>query len=113
MRYTSSNGAEIDLRCNDGTQVALQIAMLSETRGYGYASTAQGPASVAFGLSEQDARGFLTIPAGMVLAPNAKTGALELRTSVTSAAVKPPAQDGGASTAPTSRTTSGAAPVAP
>ena len=85
LRYTASNGGEIDVRCSDGTQVALQITMLSETRGYGYASTAQGPASVAYGLSEQDAQAFLTVPSGMVLARNAKSGAWSLQSAAASA----------------------------
>jgi hypothetical protein len=59
LRYTATFGAAIDLRCNDGTQVNLQTTLLSETRGYGYGSTAQGPASIAFGLSEEDARAFM------------------------------------------------------
>jgi hypothetical protein len=86
LRYTASNGGELDLRCSDGTQVALQITLLSETRGYGYAGTAQGPASVAYGLSEQDARGFLTVPAGMALARNTRSGALGLQSVVAAAA---------------------------
>lgn len=94
LRYTASNGGEIDLRCSDGTQLALQITMLSETRGYGYASSAQGPASLVYGLSEQDAQGFLTVPAGMLLARNAKSGALALQ----SAAAAAPAAGGGVPT---------------
>jgi hypothetical protein len=78
LRYTASFAGEIDLHCNDGTQVALHTALLSETRGYGYGRTAQGPASVAYGLSEEDARAFLSVPPGMVLAPNPKGGALAL-----------------------------------
>jgi hypothetical protein len=101
LRYTASNGGEIDLRCSDGSQVALQMTMLSETRGYGYGSTAQGPASVVYGLSEQDARGFLTIPGGMLLERNAKSGSLGLQ----NAAVVTPAPDGGV--------LSDAAPVSP
>jgi hypothetical protein len=59
LRYTATNSAAIDLRCNDGTQVDLQATLLSETRGYGYGSTAQGPSSIAFGLPEEDARAFM------------------------------------------------------
>lgn len=88
LRYTASNGGEIDLRCSDGSQVVLQTTLLSETRGYGYGGTAQGPASVAYGLSEQDARAFLTVPNGMLLARNAKSGEMGLQsaTAATSAA---------------------------
>lgn len=59
LRYTATYSAAIDLHCNDGTQVALQTTLLSETRGYGYGATAQGPSSIAFGLSEEDARAFM------------------------------------------------------
>lgn len=79
MRYTSTNGAEIDLRCSDGSQVALQTTLVSETRGYGYSSTTQGQTSVAFGLSAQDASAFLIAPSGMTLTLNAATGELDLQ----------------------------------
>lgn len=67
MRYTATQSGEIDVRCNDGTQLALQFTMLSETRGFGYGSTAQGVASVAFGLSNADALAFLKVPEGKKL----------------------------------------------
>jgi hypothetical protein len=69
----------VDVRCSDGTQVTLQTTLLSETRGFAYGSAAQGPSSMVFGLPEQDARAFLTVPSGMTLAPNVESGALELR----------------------------------
>jgi hypothetical protein len=78
MRYTSTNSGEVDLRCSDGTQVALHTTLLGETRGYGYGTTAKGPSSVVFGMDEQDVRAFLTVPSGMALAPG-EGGALELR----------------------------------
>jgi hypothetical protein len=59
MRYTATSSTEIDLHCNEGTQLVLNATLLSETRGYGYGSTPQGPASVAFGLSEEDAAAFM------------------------------------------------------
>lgn len=59
LRYTATHAAEIDLHCDDGTQVALHTTLISEIRGYGYGATAQGPASVAFGLSEADAHAFM------------------------------------------------------
>lgn len=79
MRYTATNSGEMDVRCNDGTQVALQFTLLSETRGYGYGATAQGVASVAFGVSENDALAFLHVPPGKKLVTNAESGALELK----------------------------------
>jgi hypothetical protein len=79
MRYTATQSADIDLQCTDGTQVALKATLISDTRGYGYGSTAQGPASVVFGLPEPDARALLSVPPGKTLAPNAESGSLELQ----------------------------------
>jgi hypothetical protein len=79
LRYSATNSGDVDLRCSDGAQVSLQTTLLGETRGYGYGSTPQGPTSLAFGLSDQDVRAFLTVPSGMTLAPNTESGALELR----------------------------------
>ena len=79
MRYTATNNAEMDVHCNDGTQVTLQTTLLSETRGYGYGRTDQGPSSLTFGLSDQDARAFLTVPQGKTLAIGAESGDLELQ----------------------------------
>ncbi len=71
LRYTATYSAAIDLHCNDGTQVALQTTLLSETRGYGYGATAQGPSSIAFGLTEEDARAFMVraVPESPVQTP--------------------------------------------
>ncbi len=69
LRYTATYTAEMDLHCNDGTQLALQTTLLSETRGYGYGSTAQGPASVAFGLPEDQAYAFMGRAAPAAPAP--------------------------------------------
>jgi hypothetical protein len=79
MRYTATHSAEINLQCTDSTQVALKTTFISDTRGYGYGSTAQGPASVVFGLPEADARALLSVPPGKTLAPNAESGGLELQ----------------------------------
>jgi len=79
LRYTASNSGEMDVRCNDGTEVAMQYTLLSETRGYGYGATAQGVVSIAFGLSESDALAFLKAPAGKKVVVNADSGALELQ----------------------------------
>jgi hypothetical protein len=69
LHYNATNTAAVDLHCNEGTQVALQVTLLSEARGYGYGSTAQGPASIAFGLPEEDARAFMGRAAPAVPAP--------------------------------------------
>jgi hypothetical protein len=59
MRYTGSYTADLDLHCNDGTQVTLDAQLQGETRGYGYGATAQGPASIAFGMDEDEAHAFM------------------------------------------------------
>jgi hypothetical protein len=79
MRYTASNAGEIDLRCNDGTQVAVQTTQITETRGYGYGSTPEGTVSLTFGLTEEDAKAFLRLPAGKTLAPGVADGEFELK----------------------------------
>lgn len=108
MRYTASFGGEIDLRCNDGTQVALQTTLLSETRGYGYGGTAEVPASIAYGLSDEDALAFLTVPPGMVLATDKKSGDLELQMADATPKLGP-----AAAAAPAVAKPSGAAPESP
>lgn len=79
LRYTATNAGEVDLRCNDGTEVALHFSSLAETKGYGYGTTSQGTASIAFGLSDADALAFLKVPSGKKIAPRASDGALELQ----------------------------------
>ena len=79
LRYTASTGGEIDLRCNDGTLVSLQTTLLSETRGYGYGRTEQGPASIAYGLSVEEAQAFLTAPSGKTLVISPQSGGFDLQ----------------------------------
>jgi hypothetical protein len=79
MRYTATNAGEMDLRCNDGTQVAVQTTQITETRGYGYGSTPEGTVSVTFGLAEEDAKAFLRLPAGKTLEPGTTDGEFELK----------------------------------
>jgi len=59
LRYSASNSAVMDLRCDDGTRLDLNATLLSETRGYGYGATMQGPSSIAFGLAEEEAQAFM------------------------------------------------------
>jgi hypothetical protein len=78
MRHTASNAGMIDLRCNDGTLAQLQFTLITETRGYAYGKTANGPVSLTFGLPATDARAFLTVPEGKKLLESAKGGDLKL-----------------------------------
>lgn len=72
MRHTASNAGMIDLRCNDGAVAQLQFTLITETRGYAYGKTADGPVSLTFGLPATDARAFLTVPEGKKLVESAK-----------------------------------------
>jgi hypothetical protein len=78
LRYTSTHSGDMDVQCNDGTQVTLQFTELAETKGYGYGTTPQGIASVAYGVSESDAQALLKAPPGKRLQVGAD-GALALQ----------------------------------
>jgi len=78
MRHTASNAGMVDLRCNNGAVAQLQFTLITETRGYAYGKTADGPVSLTFGLPATDARAFLTVPEGKKLVESAKGGELTL-----------------------------------
>ena len=79
FRYTATTAGVIDLRCNDGATADLRMALIGETRGYGYGYTAAGPASVVFGFTPVEARAHLTVPPGKQLLVSTEGGALELK----------------------------------
>jgi len=81
FRYTGTTMGSMDLRCNNGATADLRMALMGETRGYGYGQTATGgPASLTFGLSPAEARAHLTVPAGRQLVDRKESGSgLELR----------------------------------
>lgn len=75
VRYESTTGGSIHLRCNDGAAAQLRYSLLSETRGYAYGPTslgaATGAASLTFGLTATQALAYLTVPADKKLTVNA------------------------------------------
>ena len=79
MRFTGTTSGAIDLRCNDGSAVDMQFALLSEARGYAYGQTASGPLSLTFGLSNQEALAYLKVPADRKLVEAGKDKKLELQ----------------------------------
>ncbi len=79
MHYTASNMGTIDLRCNDGANSDVRVALIGETRGYGYGHTAKGLSSLTFGMSPTEARAHLTVPAGKQLQERTDTTGLELK----------------------------------
>jgi hypothetical protein len=79
LRYTGTTAGVIDLRCNDGAVADLRMALIGDTRGYGYGYTATGLASVAFGFTPIEARAHLTVPPGKRLQERTEGGGLELK----------------------------------
>lgn len=79
FRYTSTTYGAIDLRCNDGSSTELRMALIGETRGYGYGQTATGLASLTFGMAPVEARAHLTVPPGKQLQESSGASGLELK----------------------------------
>lgn len=79
LRYTATNTGSIDLRCNDGSVAELRMALIGESRGYGYGHTATGLVSLTFGLTAVEARAHLTVPANRQLVEGTDSSSLELR----------------------------------
>lgn len=79
LRFTSTSSGAIDLRCNDGSMVDMQFALLSEARGYAYGQTATGPVSLTFGLSTAQAQAYLKLPPNRKLVESGKDKTLELQ----------------------------------
>lgn len=79
FRYSATAYGVVDLRCNEGSTAELRMAMVGETRGYGYGQTATGLASLAFGMSPTEARAHLTSPPGKQLLELSGSSGLELR----------------------------------
>ena len=78
LRYASSTLGSIDLRCHDGGVADVRVALIGETRGYGYGQTATGLVSLTFGLKAVEARAHLTVPPGRQLVDRTDGDALEL-----------------------------------
>lgn len=74
MRYTSSTGGVVNLRCSDGRQTQLPYQALGETSGQG--SNTQG-VSLTYGLPPETARAWLMAPAGQRLVPDGSSLRLE------------------------------------
>ena len=79
MRYTGTTAGVMDLRCNDGAIADLRMALIGDTRGYGYGYTGAGLASVVFGFTPIEARAHLTVPPGKQLLERTEGSGLELK----------------------------------
>ena len=80
MTRTGTAAANLNLHCNDGTEVSLSVVMLAETQGYAYGQAADGKgASLALGLSPARAVSYLRPPVGQQLLSLPKKPFLEMR----------------------------------
>lgn len=79
FRYTATTYGVIDLRCNEGSTAELRMALIGETRGYGYGQTATGQVSLTFGMAPTEARAHLTAPPGKQLLETNGSSGLEMK----------------------------------
>ena len=79
FRYTATTYGVVDLRCNEGSTAELRMALIGETRGYGYGQTATGQSSLTFGMAPTEARAHLTTPPGRQLLEASGTSGLEMK----------------------------------
>lgn len=79
MRYTATNAGVVDLRCNDGAVADVRMALIGDTRGYGYGYTAQGLVSAVFGMTPVEARAHLTTPPNKQLMVRSDPAGLEMK----------------------------------
>ncbi|MEO7106748.1 MAG: hypothetical protein ABIZ09_10265 [Rhodoferax sp.] len=79
FRYTATAYGTVDLHCNDGTTSDLRMALIGETRGYGYGHTATGLSSLTFGMEPAEARAHLTVPPSKQLIETGTSSGLEMK----------------------------------
>ena len=79
LRYTATSAGALDLRCSGGILGDLKMTLLGDTRGYGYGPTATGTASLVFGMTAQESRAHLLVPADRKLVERAGSTYLELQ----------------------------------
>lgn len=77
LRYTASTSGVVNLRCSDGSEALLPFTALGETSGHASGPTARGTASLTYGLPPEQARAWLTAPAGKRLVVNGERLDLE------------------------------------
>lgn len=67
--FTSSAklGGSGDLRCSDGSAGTFHFQRLTLRRGHGTGTLSRGPMSFAYGLSAEEAKPYLVLPAGKAL----------------------------------------------
>lgn len=80
LSRTGTTDAVLDLRCSDGSSLALSAAMLAETQGYAYGQSSTGSAaSLTLGLPSARAIAYLRAPAGQQLVVLPTTPFMELK----------------------------------
>src|SRR5262245_52691958 len=73
--FTSSAelGGQGQLRCSDGADATFRFDRLTLTRGHGNGTFSRGPMSFTYGLSAEESRPYLRLPAGKRLRQSGTT----------------------------------------
>jgi hypothetical protein len=73
--FTSSKelGGKGQLRCTDGASATFRFDRLTILRGHGSGSFTRGPMSFAYGMTAEESKPYLQLPAGKRLAHNGTT----------------------------------------
>ncbi len=80
MSRTGTTAANLDMHCNDGTELSLSAVLLAETQGYAYGQAPNGNlTSLTLGLEPARAVSYLRAPAGQQLVTLPKKPFMELR----------------------------------
>lgn len=78
MRYTSSTGGTVHLRCSDGRQAQFNYTALGETSGHGSGRSSDAQSvSLSYGLPPEAARAWLVAPPGKRLVSDGERLRLE------------------------------------
>jgi hypothetical protein len=67
---SASQGGSGQLQCSDGSQATFRIVRLTIFRGHGAGSFSRGAMSFAYGLTADEAKPYLSLPAGKRLMHN-------------------------------------------
>lgn len=72
FEYSSREHGSGKMRCNDGAEASFDFKALSMLSGYGIGTSSRGPFSFAYGLTPEEAKKYLTIPANKRLESKGK-----------------------------------------
>jgi hypothetical protein len=79
LRFTSTSGGEMDLRCNEGSIATLHFSLIADATGYAYNQGPGMPVSLTFGLRAASAKAYLQAPVGKQVVETTNGVDLEIR----------------------------------